>query len=223
MRALLLHSIRAAIRSRSVLLAIVAAVGVSIAAISLDLFGFDGSPARAGGVAVGTFELACSLAAIGCRLSGPGGPSSAGFQASLRQVLGPTRLEFTASLASGLAPWLVAAIPLITICVFYNYSPEAGAVGVGARAVGVTLGAVVTASWAGLGARIGGRAAGAALGLAALAVGRIDVPAAVRALAASAVPDTEAGLAWRLGTGALVVSGLALATGAMGGRDTPAD
>jgi hypothetical protein len=198
-------------------------MGLSVAAISLDLFGFDGSPARSGGVAVGTFELACSLAAIGCRLSGPGGPTSAGFQASLRHALGPTRLEFTASVAAGLAPWMVAAVPLIVICVLYNYSPEAGAVGVGARAAGVVLGAVVTASWAGLGARMGGRAAGAALGFAALAAGRIDLPAAVRALAASAVPDTEAGLALRLGIGALVVVGLALTTGAIGGRDAPAD
>ncbi len=190
---------------------------IAMAGVSLDLFGFDGSPARAAGMIVGTFEIGAMLLAVSARLSGIASEDSEGFRAAVVQVMGTTAAEFGVTVgvafAAGAVSWLGAGI-VFALCM---YMGQASADVPGAFLIALALmgESAVAAAWAGIGARVGGRVAGAATGMAAFAIARLDMPLAVRACLPAPLPSDVAGLLASLGTAALAATGLVLVTGAL--------
>ena len=193
------------------------AVVVAMAGVSLDLFGFDGAPSRSVGVVVGTFEIAGVLLAVGARLSGIASTRAGGFRAALVQTMGSTRAELGVTSGAGIGAASAAGAGMLLVCVVYKCMSSEGLTygSLVLTSAALLVEAAVAAAWAGLGARVGGPVAGAAVGLGAFVVARSGVALPIRACLPAPVPTGTADLFVAIGTGTLAVLGLVLVASAL--------
>lgn len=189
---------------------------LAMAGISLDLFAFDGGPARSMGVVVGTMEIAGALVAAGARMSGIASGESEGFRATLQQTMGPGALEVGAVFGAGIGAAIPCWAGMVILCVFYNLltSDGVGLVRLVLLGGGLAMEATITAAWAGLGARFAGRVFAAAAATGAFVGARLGLPAAIGALLPSPLGGADAALLAGIGVGALAATGIALVTAA---------
>lgn len=208
---------RVLLRRWSTWAVIAGAVLVAMVGVSLDLFGFDGSPSRSAGMIVGTFEIGAILLAVSGRLSGVASEDSEGFRAAIVQAMGATAVDLGATIGVAVAAGAVSWLGVGVVFVFYMYMGQMAADVPRAFVVALALmgESAVAAAWAGIGARVAGRVAGAATGMAAFAIARLDVPLGVRACLPAPLPSDVAGMLVSLGTAALAATGLVLVTGAL--------